>query len=101
MYVEDVLTRVLPCIEDYSVAAVLNALFGCDISGLGEYMADHMLLILWEFVERGKVVFRDKKDMNRRLRVNVLKSENMFVFVDNPGGNFFVYDFTKYAGVHI
>jgi len=64
-------------------------------------MADHVLLILRECVKRGEMVFRDKKDMDRSLRIDVLKSENMFVFVDDPGGDFFVYDFTKDAVVHI
>jgi len=101
MYVEDILTRVFLCVEDYSVAAVFDSLIVGDLSGFSEYMANQMLFFFWECIERGEVVFRDEKDMDRGLRIDVFKSENIFVFIHDPGGYFFFYDFAKNAVVHI
>jgi hypothetical protein len=101
MYVEDILTRVFLCVEDYSVASVFDSLIVGDLSGFCEYTANHMLFFFRECVERGEVVFGDEKDMDRGLRTSVFKSENIFVFIHDPGWDFFFYDFAKNAAVHI
>ena len=101
MDVEDFLTGVFFCVEDNPVSPVFNAVFFGDFSRFKKYMADHVLRILLKRVERCGVLFWDKQDMERSLRIDVFKSENKFVFVDDLGWNFFVYDFAKKAVLHI
>ena len=92
---EDLLSRILPCVENDTVAAVFDSPFLCDPSGGKKNRADEAFLIFAKSIKGGDVFLWNDKDMNRSLRFDILEGKYPFVFVHDFSGDFFTDDFTK------
>lgn len=60
-----------------------------------EEVSDEIFIRIRHAVNVGNVFFGDDKGMDRRLGIDVLKGNRFCVLMDDPGGNFFLYDFTE------
>ena len=95
MDVENSLTRLFFGIEDDPVAAVFYSGFVGYGSGFVKDMAEKILPFLGKVVECSDVVFGNDKDVDRRLGIDILKREDLPVFVDHIGRDLFLYDTAK------
>ena len=67
--------------------SLLDAAFARNLRG-GEMASPNCLsIILLRFLQSGKMPLRNNQNVSGRLRADVLKSINVLVFVNFPGGN--------------
>jgi len=82
MEMEDGLAGAGAVVEDRAIAVEQIALAG-ELRGNQMELADHRLILVRRVVERNKMFSRDKQDVRRRLRADVLERENVGIFVDD------------------
>ena len=78
------LPGVLAVINDHPVAALLKALLRSDAFGDKKQMPDQFPLGYGDAVNVGDVFFRNDERMDRRLRIDVFKSDGVVVLVNEP-----------------
>ena len=95
----DALARILAHIGDDAVAPVAAKL-GAQPGDGGEDMAQQGPVLLGQRGGRGDVLFGDDEEMDRGLRVNVVKGQQRVVLVQLVGGDFPRGDFAEQAVFH-
>src|SRR5277367_2996364 len=96
MEMEDGLAGAGAIVEDGAIA-VEKIAFSGELRGHQMQFADHRLVFMCRIVQRNKMLSRDKQDVRRRLRADVLERENIWIFVDDFGWNLFRGDFAEQA----
>ena len=93
------LAGVAAVVEDETVAASDEAEVFCDGGGFYQQMAEDGVVGRGGVFEGGNGFARDDEDMCGRHGLDVPKRDDVFVFVDDVGGDFFVADFLE-EGFH-
>jgi len=71
-------------VDDHPVATKLDPLEPGDGRGFDQGPAQEVALFLSGFFQAGQVFLGDNQGVDRCLRSDVVESQNLFVFVDNP-----------------
>jgi len=91
------LSCILPVIDDHPVTALIKAPFGSDGLGNKEQVPDELTVRDNKTVNVGNMFFRHDERMDRRLGIDVLKSDRMLIFVDYCCGDLSLDDAAKQA----
>ena len=94
---ENRLSGVKAVIDDHPVTALIKTLFGSDGLGNKEQVPDELTVRDNKTVNVGNMFFRHDERMDRRLGIDVLKSDRMLIFVDYCCGDFSRDDLAKQA----
>lgn len=94
---ENRLSGIMAVIDDHPVTAFIKTPFGGDGLGNKEQVPDELTVRDNETVNVGNMFFRHYNRMDRRLGIDVLKSDRMFIFVDDCCGDLFLDDLAKQA----
>ena len=81
MEVEDGLSGAGSDVQDGAVSVLDIALAG-DVGGGQMAAADDFSVRTFRFFQSGEMTFGDDEHMGRRLRINVFKGEDVFIFED-------------------
>ena len=81
-------------VEDRAIS-IEQIAFSGELRGNQMQLADDRLILVRRVVKRNEVLSRDKQNVRRRLRADVLERENVRVFVDNFGWNLLRSDFAE------
>jgi hypothetical protein len=92
---ENGLTCIMTVINDHAVAALLKTLLRSKAFCNKEQMSDKFPLRKGDAVNAGDMLFRDKERMDRRLGIDVFKSEGKLVFINDLRRNFSFDDFAE------
>jgi len=99
--VKDILSRVSGRVEHNPVSAFLDPLVPCRLPGFEHKVSEEVDLLLGNLIKGGVVFFWDEKDVNGCLRVDVVESEDLLIFINDFCWNFLFRDFTKNAFIHV
>jgi hypothetical protein len=91
------LSGIKAVIDDHPVAAFIKTPFGGDGFCNKEQVPDELTIRDNETVNVGNMFLRHDERMDRRLGIDVLKSDRMLIFVDDCCGDLFLDDLTKQA----
>jgi hypothetical protein len=83
MEVKNALARVGACIDDYAKAFLRDALFVRELGNNQKNMANYFSIGSVQIRKRRDMLARDNQNMNRRLRIDVLKGQDRVIFVDH------------------
>jgi hypothetical protein len=97
MDMKDRLAGIMAVVDDHPVTAFIKAPFRGDGLGDKEQMPNELTIRDNETVNIVNVFFRHDERMDRRLGIDVLKSDRVLIFVDDRGGNLFLDDLAKQA----
>ena len=100
MNVEDILARILYCVEHDTVSLFFDPLFVGNVSGFYEDRADYVFFVFGKRVERRVVFLGNNEDVDWGLGIDILEGENFVVLIHNLRRDFFIYNFTKNTVVH-
>lgn len=94
MKVIDGLLPVISTVEDRAVAVLQPFLFG-QMLGYDEEVPDQRLVLFGDLVDGGDGLARHDKDVRGRLRVDIVKSDALIVFVHDIGRHVAINDFLE------
>jgi hypothetical protein len=83
MEVKNSLASVYAGIDDYAKPVLRNALFLRELGGDDENMPNYCSIALVQIQQCRNMLARDNQNMNRRFRIDVLKSHHGVIFVDH------------------
>ena len=93
--VEYGLTTLLIAIDHQAVAGLVNAIVFCNPCGHQQHVAQHFLIFFTGIINGVDMLVRNYQDMNRGLRVNITKCQDLVVFVDDISWYVFADNFAK------
>jgi len=89
MDMKDRLSGITAVVDDHPIATIIEpALFSKRLRN-EEQMPDELAVYVFNTVNVLDMLFRHDQNMDRRLRVDILECDSMFVFVDQFGGHLF------------
>jgi len=91
------LTSVTAVVDHQPIATALEASFLCDTLRDKEQMTDPFAVFLPHAVNIRDMVFRNDKDMCRRLRIDVLKGDGKIILMYKPCRDRFLDDLAEDA----
>jgi hypothetical protein len=97
MDMENRLSGIMAVIDDHTVTAFIKTPFGGDGPGNKEQVTDELSVRDNKTVNVGDMFFRHDERMDRRLGIDVLKSDRVFILVDDCCGDLFFDDLAKQA----
>lgn len=100
MYVKDRLPGIAVRIENRSIAICRNTTFPRDGRSPSGELADNLVVIGHERIERLDVTFGNDEDVGGRLGIDVVEGEYPVVFVNDGSWNFPSDDAAEQAGGH-
>jgi hypothetical protein len=98
--VRHTLLRIRATIGDAPKARVANALPIRDGGGRPRHFPDERFIGIADVSEAGDVLTGDHQDMHRRLRIDISKSQDVTILINDVGGNFSLRDAAKQALGH-
>ncbi len=94
---ENRLSGVRPVIDDHPVTAFIKTPLGSDGLGNKEQVPDELTVRDNNAVNVGNMFFRHDERMDRRLGIDILKSDRILIFVDYCCGDLSFDDLAKQA----
>jgi hypothetical protein len=82
MQVEHVLASSPLHIEDQSITRLVNPLIPGDLAGPEEHLSEKGAILLLQVVDAADVFSGHQKDVNRRVRLDVMKGDQVIVLID-------------------
>src|SRR5215831_21108534 len=100
MDVEDGLPSAAIGVEERAVAGLRESAFFGDRCGASYELADDLLILDADVVQRRDVPLRNDQHVRWRLRVDVVECQYSIVFIDDARGNRAIDDFAEQAIGH-
>ena len=100
MDVKNRLAGVAVGVEDRPKSAGRDAAGLRDQRGASHHLADELVVVGGEIVERRDVPPRHDEDVGRRLRIDVVEGDDALVFEDDGGVDFVIHDRAEEARRH-
>lgn len=97
---KDGLPAVLSRICDDAIPTPVEPLFPCDLCGCKEEASRETLILGAEIIHRTDMNPWNQENMRGSLRIEVLESDNIIVFVDDPGRDRSCRNAAEYAAGH-
>lgn len=88
MYVVHRLTSEVVAVHDDTEAVLAALLFGEALGRKQDMAGERLVVLLAEVMKGCDVLFRDDEKMHRRLRGDVVESDDLVIFIDLLRGNF-------------
>ena len=100
MEMQNTLPGVLLAIGDNAIAGFSNALVARQLCGNTHEPCEERPVIFSDRIQVRDVALGDEKNMDRRLRADISKSENLVIVIDDFGRNLVIHDLAKEALCH-
>ena len=89
------LAAVVFAIDDLAISRVADTFLSRDLGGVKNHLTEHRHVFRGQIVHRGDVLLGNNQEVDRRLRMDIVKNDNIVIFEDFGGGNFAGDDFTE------
>jgi hypothetical protein len=87
----DGLASIASDVHDNAVP-ILEAEFLCEVADRQEQLTQEGAIVVTGMGDRLDLLFRDDQDMDGRLGIDVVECQNLVVFIDDAGRDFFIDD---------
>jgi hypothetical protein len=101
MQVGDGFTGVWAGVDDQPIASFLEPSLQSNLSGFQQEVAQQRLVRRPGFGQAGDRLLGDDQDVHGGLRADIVKGEDLVIFINDPGRNLAVDDPLKNAPAHV